>query len=1017
MTDMPDPAPAKKWRKTRICLRCCWFTILLLALLLLTAVIYLNEVGLPGPLKTRLVEQLRTQGVDLQFTRLRWRWYRGIVADNVFFGAAKPQADVPQFSIKEVDVHFDYSKLIRLKFQVDSLKLDRGQLVWPLAETNQSLNSVSMTNIQTQLRLLPGDFWELDHFTANFAGARLRLSGSVSNASAFRDWSVFHAQARAEPELLRLRLHELAKAIDQIKFARPPELTVVLNGDARDVQSFSALITLDAAGAETPWGTLTNAFLAARLNPPNATNRQMQAECKLRAEQVDTKWASTRHFQLDLHGSRDEILTNIVRAQLEISAAQAVTPWAEATNARFTAHWTHSLTNAIPLEGSEDLRLADIRTRWGTIGKLHLQTSLAPPATNAPVLADASWGWWAQLEPYFLDWNCRAENIHAQDFILQQVVCGGNWRAPQLTITNLHTEMYQGQFTADATLNVATRLASFNCVSDFDVQKAVPILTPGAQKWFENQEFAWENPPLLRGGGSVILPAWTNQHPNWKTEVTSTLVLNADFKVGAASYHKVPVTSAQSHITYSNMIWRLPDLVATCPEGSVKLEHISDDRTSNYYFHVWSQVYPRDLRPSLTNAAVQRALDMFSSDQPPLIEAELWGRWRDYTRIGARAEVTVSNFTFRGESANYFHGYVQYTNNFVVLTNARVDRTNQYLTAEAVGFDIAGKKGFLTNGFSIMEPMVVLRVIGPKVTRDVEPYHFVQPPTVSAYGVIPLSDDISVADMHFKIDGGPFEWMKFHLPHVAGMVNWTGQSMTLSGMSASFYGGKLTGTAAFDFHRKNGSDFSFDTIVTGASLQSLMSDISPRTNHLEGTFGGHLNIVQANSADLKSWFGKGNVDLRDGLIWEIPIFGIFSPLLDGISPGLGKSRLSEASGTFVITNSVIRSGDLEIRSPAVRLFYNGTVDFDMNVDAVVEAQVGRDTPLVGPVVSMFFSPFTKLFRSKVTGTLANPKQVPEFLVTKMISPFLHPFRTLRDLWPSSSSDTNTPPVWPQNKSQ
>ena len=35
---MPEPVPAKRWRKTKICLRCAHFTILLVALLLAVAI-------------------------------------------------------------------------------------------------------------------------------------------------------------------------------------------------------------------------------------------------------------------------------------------------------------------------------------------------------------------------------------------------------------------------------------------------------------------------------------------------------------------------------------------------------------------------------------------------------------------------------------------------------------------------------------------------------------------------------------------------------------------------------------------------------------------------------------------------------------------------------------------------------------------------------------------------------------------------------------------------------------------
>jgi hypothetical protein len=132
-----------------------------------------------------------------------------------------------------------------------------------------------------------------------------------------------------------------------------------------------------------------------------------------------------------------------------------------------------------------------------------------------------------------------------------------------------------------------------------------------------------------------------------------------------------------------------------------------------------------------------------------------------------------------------------------------------------------------------------------------------------------------------------------------------------------------------------------------------------------------------------------------------------------ISPGLGESRINQASANFTMTNSVLHSDDLRLRSPTVRLLYRGTVGFDMQVDATVEAEVGRDAPLVGPVVSTVFMPFGKLFETRVTGSLTNPKRAPVTLAAKLISPFIHPLRTLKDLLPGeSSSTTNAPPVFP-----
>ena len=100
----------------------------------------------------------------------------------------------------------------------------------------------------------------------------------------------------------------------------------------------------------------------------------------------------------------------------------------------------------------------------------------------------------------------------------------------------------------------------------------------------------------------------------------------------------------------------------------------------------------------------------------------------------------------------------------------------------------------------------------------------------------------------------------------------------------------------------------------------------------------------------------------------------------------------------------------------MRLQYRGTVDFQGQVHARVEAGLLRDVWLVGPVVSTVLWPVTKLFEYKVTGPLGVPKAEPVYLIPKvMLLPFqfpFHPLRTLRGLLPEDlgSSRTNGPPL-------
>jgi hypothetical protein len=290
------------------------------------------------------------------------------------------------------------------------------------------------------------------------------------------------------------------------------------------------------------------------------------------------------------------------------------------------------------------------------------------------------------------------------------------------------------------------------------------------------------------------------------------------------------------------------------------------------------------------------------------------------------------------------------------------------------------------------------------------PYHFSKPIAATVNGVIPMHQ-VSDADLHFELKGGPFEWWKFKLPLIAGRIDWVGERLMLKGIQAQFYRGTASGDAEFDFHQNHGTQFHFDIKARDADLGGLMQDLRGHTNRLEGLLSGRVVITDGNSADLHTLQGHGRMELRDGLIWEIPIFGILSPVLDSIAPGmaLGSSRAREGSASFTITNGIVRSDDLEIRASMMRLQYWGAVDLVGNkLDARAQAELLRDTWIVGRLLSVTLWPVSKIFEYRFTGTLHQPKSEPVFFVPKILMLPLHPIRTLKDLAPESPPPANAP---------
>jgi hypothetical protein len=171
--------------------------------------------------------------------------------------------------------------------------------------------------------------------------------------------------------------------------------------------------------------------------------------------------------------------------------------------------------------------------------------------------------------------------------------------------------------------------------------------------------------------------------------------------------------------------------------------------------------------------------------------------------------------------------------------------------------------------------------------------------------------------------------------------------------------------------------------------------------------------IPANSKDWKSWNGSSSVTLKEGYLWELPLIGIFTPVLDGLTPGLGASTFSEGTADFTITDSVVGTRNLELKSALVRLQYKGNVDFEGRIKkAGVVAEALRDTwvigPVLGPLFNLALSPIERMLKFEVSGTLNQPKLELKHIPKALLVPFQLPFKVLDELVPDTEPGRRGP---------
>lgn len=971
-----------------------WFRILVAFTLLLAVVggIYLNEVGLPNFLKTPFLEKLRQNGIEARFARMRLRWYRGVVVENVTFTRVGEPAGA-ELSAGEMEFGFVGSPLRASGLKLKSILVRQGRLKLPAKP--DGTKKLEMAEIHARLLFPETDFLKLEFLNGTMAGVAIQGVGNMSHISAARDWPIFK-KTPGTPEKSGRNLERLLEILDQVRLSGRSVAKIDFTGDARQPGEIQLGVKLRMSKLDAPWGSFSGASIEGDwvgLHPAGGTHHPV---IRLTADDASTKWGGGNGIIGQIRFEIVNFDAGGVRGQIELGAAALHSPWVKGTNLAVFAEWARDSTNSDLRLKNGEIRLAGVQsqTEKAARAKINFNGSISPELFAVLSLAEPvdlqSRDWRTAI---LLDWKIDLTRVESGKIKLETLSAAGNWRSPQLQVNQWESRLYGGRLFGSGSVDESTRRVTMDISSELDPHRLASLLPTNIVS--DLRQFRWEKPPALQGRILATIPSGTARTLNWD-QWKDRLEIAAHFTVGRFSFREIPMLSASSEVIYTNQTWMLPDLKIARSEGMGRAELMLDAQSEEYRLRIFSGLDPGAFRLVL-GSNVAETLDLVKWGAPPEIHAEIKGQMGRPGTISVTADVGLTNIQFRGEAADFLKCSLQYSNQFLRVHDLWLERGGRFVKSPQIDFDARSNAFYFTNVYSTFDPMSVTRAIGADVHAAVAPYQFAEPPAVVMNGVL-SGPKLEEANLHFQVDGGKFHWLNFDLDAASARIHWVNDTLLITNMQGKGYRGEQSGWAGFKFSR-TGTDFNFDLAFADVDLSALLAGIRPgSTNTAEGILHGNLVVTAANDHDAKSYQGHGQVNLRDGLLWEIPIFGVFSPALNAIIPGLGKSKMREAAGHFTITNSVIYTQDTEIRASAVSLRYRGSVDFEQQVNARVEAEVMKDAGSFGKVVTFVFSPLTKLFEYKVTGTLNNPKTVPLHIPRLLLIP-LHPFHTLKELLP------------------
>ncbi|HTV40180.1 MAG TPA: AsmA-like C-terminal region-containing protein [Candidatus Sulfotelmatobacter sp.] len=709
-------------------------------------------------------------------------------------------------------------------------------------------------------------------------------------------------------------------------------------------------------------------------------------------------------LRLNVHGDARHI--NSFFAFLTINAPGTQTPWGSADNMELVAHTT------APMRSSAENTAPPLEVDWkAQLGRLKLQMGGADYVYCAG-------SWHASGE---IDWEAEVARLQSEKLDADYISCAGFWRAPEVEVTNLFARLGGGQLSAAARLNVNTREFSFTNSSCFNLQAVVGLMTEKGRDWLD--QFSLPQPPELRAGGSLIFPRslmsslWTNDRSeDWQADVQPSVRLAGELAVTNPTVRGFSLDRIHGWFAYSNEIWTVSDSLVTRAASRLRIQGQENGVTRDYQFHIRGALSPDIVRPYLEPKAA-REFRHFVFPEPLVLDTRIKGRIPDYDSIIAEGHVAITNCSLHGETVDSAEADFHYAHQVIEFLHPHLEAGVQKMHGDAVRVDWPADRVYFVNAQGTAYPQAIATAIGPLQERIMEPYHFLAPANAIVNGYAPMRNPIN-ADLYFKtLKPVQLEILHVRTPAMMGEIHWAGQTLVLSNLTASLYGGTGTGGVNFDFTPHGGAYFSFVADLQDVNLDDLAVDLSTPSNHLDhlkGDLTGHFVVTSGYSTDWRSCNGYGDMKLRNGPLWDVPAFGVLSPTLNMISPGLGYNRATDATAQFFMTNGVIVTDNLRIHTTQMLLYCNGTVSLKGDLNGHITSQLLHDVPGIGALFTFFTVPAGKLFEWKVTGTWDKPKARLEYLNApqKVLQSMLHPVQFLESL-ETNKSRNNTPQQQPK----
>jgi len=558
----------------------------------------------------------------------------------------------------------------------------------------------------------------------------------------------------------------------------------------------------------------------------------------------------------------------------------------------------------------------------------------------------------AQMENARVEATLSGERLRRGNYEMQDLFVAAEWADQELNITRCEWTDGAGNFAGRASWSRQSSDANFQARSTLALKAFLDAF--GLGNFLSDATFYV--PPLVEISGSAN---FADDHPQLK--------IIGHAAVGSFAYKTAPFSDLSLDFSWDGKRVLLRDVRVRHQSGQLSADLF--DGPKDFRLNIESTINPGMLR-TLAPPDLSQILSEWEWQRPPSVHLAIRGQDRHPETWKGEGTVALNRTRFRGVWMNSGSAKIRFGDGAITYDDFRVTR-DEGIGTGTFTYDFTNHEVRVANVKTSVRPADAIFWIDPTLWKAVVPYKFRQPPNITANGVYQFRGGKNTR-LEITVDapnGMDYAFLGKTLPfdRVSGRLLFTNDRLQLIDLKGELFSGTVRGAADISL-AQNDPHYHANVAVAGIDFPHL-TDLYYQYKTAHGELMGAYDFTGLGS-DARTMRGSGKIQVTNGEVFAIPIFGPLSEILNHILPGAGYSIAHKAAASLTIKDGIIHTDDFEAAGKLFGMLGHGDIHF-------LDDRLDLDLRLNASGAGVVLTPMYKLFEYKAEGSFNHPNWHPK----------------------------------------